>query len=635
MELARNITAAAAKGQRPLETLLGNGVWLVFCVLVVGWWYWGGGTALAETAIAVEVDPRETVAGRPVVLRVLVPGDASAVIDIAPIVDFTVTPRGRVVGSRTGPDGRPGVVTAYRFELTPRRSGNALIPALSVATGGTRLTTSPATVVVRPDPGLPPALAGKAVLLDAALSRPNPYRGQTVVYTLRLFRSVPASGIAITPPAFDGFAAVALPGQTDTELTAGGKRYAVSQVDYALTPLRTGRLALAPARARLSGIPGASGPSVIDGPALEIAVRPLPPVPAGLPASELVGQMELDARLPAAPVAAGQEAGLEVVLSGRGNLAEAVLPAPMLPQGLSARRLSTQDTGSGGPDGFTGRRSVRFALRAESPGRYTLPGPRLAVFDPDREVWRVLSGPETVLSVTAAPAPDAALAPPLLAPAADALSLAAPRTAYASGRFAEAALGFEAALQKGCNGTALAVCLDTAASWRLAGETGRAALWLYRAGLAQPGDDAVAKARNAAGLPPLSPGLLLGNLLPRRTMLAAGALAAGILVLLLLAARRWRHTLPRGAWLMAGILAGWLALEAGWLALAPILAPQAVVTAATAALSAPEAEAEVLFTLPPAALVRLGPRRDGFVRVDAGNDALGWVARDTAVTRLP
>ncbi|KHK00862.1 BatD family protein [Desulfovibrio sp. TomC] len=591
--------------------------------------------ALAETAVTVEVDPRETIVGRPVTLRVLVPGDALAVIDTAPIVDCTVTPRGRIVGSRTGPDGRPAPVTAYRFELTPRRSGDCRIPALAVETGGARLTTSPATVVVRPEPAPPPALAGKTVLLDAALSRANPYRGQTVVYTVSLFRSVAASGIAVTPPAFDGFAAVALPGQTDAEVTAGGKRYAVSHVDYALTPLRAGRLVLPPAQARLSGIPGASGPMVIDGAPLEITVRPLPPVPAGLPASELVGQMELDARLDAASVAVGQEVGLESILAGRGNLTEAALPTPQLPPGLSARRLATKDDGGNGPDGFTGRRTVHFALRAQSPGRYTLPGPRLAVFDPDRGTWRVLAAPETVLAVTAAPAPDAALAPPLLAPAASAATLAAAQADYASGRFAEAATGFEASLKAGCDGAALAVCLDAATSWRLAGEPGRAALWLYRAGLAQPGDGTIVKAQTAAGLPPLSPGLLLGNRLPRRTMLAAGGMAAGLLVLLLLAAWRWRPLLPRGAWLMAGILAGWLALEAGWLALAPALAPRGVATTEVAALSAPEAGAETLFTLPPGALVRLGPRRNGFVRVDAGNDALGWVVRDTAVTRLP
>ncbi|MFP5257847.1 MAG: hypothetical protein ACLGQH_02370, partial [Acidobacteriota bacterium] len=93
--------------------------------------------------------------------------------------------------------------------------------------------------------------------------------------------------------------------------------------------------------------------------------------------------------------------------------------------------------------------------------------------------------------------------------------------------------------------------------------------------------------------------------------------------------------LPRGVWLLAGACALWLAAEAGWLTLAPQLAPRAVVTAETPARSAPEAAAEALFDLKPGSLVRFGPVRDGFVRVDAGHDALGWAVRDAITAPLP
>jgi len=78
----------------------------------------------------------------------------------------------------------------------------------------------------------------------------------------------------------------------------------------------------------------------------------------------------------------------------------------------------------------------------------------------------------------------------------------------------------------------------------------------------------------------------------------------------------------------------WLAVEAGWLTLTPILAPRAVVAVETTARCAPEVLGEALFVLPPGTIVRLGPARDGFVQIDAGNDRLGWVDRDNLVPNM-
>ncbi|MYL81595.1 hypothetical protein GTA51_00390 [Desulfovibrio aerotolerans] len=588
----------------------------------------------AADAVTAEVEPRETVLGRPATLRVFVPGDALAVVDTTPITDFTVIPRGRVVGARTGPDGQPGAVTAYRFELAPRRAGDCVVPALAVETGGTQQRTNPVTVVVRPGPAVPPGLAGKTVFLDATLSRPTMYLGQTLVYSLHLFRSVAATNIIVTPPPFDGFAATPLPGQIDDEIEAGGRRYAVTRVAYALTPQRVGRLALAPASARLTGLPGAAKPLTVAGPAQTADVRPLPPGPAGAHTAGLVGRMELDARLEAQTTPVGQEAFLAVTLSGQGNLTEAALPVPLVPEGLSLRRLPAETDGIMGPDGFSGRRTLRFALRADRPGRYVLAGMRLAVFDPDQGAWQMLASPDLALTVTPAASTPAALAPTLPTLATGGAALAGVREAYAAGQFTEAAKGLEAALANAGKKADVEACLDAATVWRLAGDPGRAALWLYRAERADPGNPQVAKALAAAGLPPFAPGLFLGSRLPGGVVATAALLAAASLGLAALLGRRVALHLPRSVWCLAWAATLWLAVEAGWLTLTPVLAPRAVVTVETTARCAPELAAEALFVLPPGTIVRLGPARDGFVQIDAGNDKLGWVDRDNLVTNM-
>jgi hypothetical protein len=207
------------------------------------------------------------------------------------------------------------------------------------------------------------------------------------------------------------------------------------------------------------------------------------------------------------------------------------------------------------------------------------------------------------------------------------------REAYATGRFAEAANSFEGVANQEAGSAAL--YLDTATAWRLAGDPGRAALWLCRAGRAAPGDAAVQKALAAAGLPRPAPGLVLGNRLSPRAIWSAALAANAVFWLSLALARLLGRRIPRGLTAMAGAVVLWLWCEAGWLALTPALAPRGVTLVQTPARCAPEDAAESLFTLPPGVPVGLGPVRQGYQRVDAGADRLGWVSRDAVAPVVP
>lgn len=207
------------------------------------------------------------------------------------------------------------------------------------------------------------------------------------------------------------------------------------------------------------------------------------------------------------------------------------------------------------------------------------------------------------------------------------------RQAYAAGRYAEAAKAFAAAYGHGA--ASVAVGLDTATAFRLAGDPGRAALWLYRAARLGPRDPDVRKALAAAGLRPPSSGLLLGTLMGPRTLwlLVLGANALFWLTLAIARVSTRSRRLPRVFLFVAATFVVWLWCEAGWLELAPALAPRGVILADTPARCAPEPAAEPLFSLPPGEIVRLGPDRQGYRRVDAGGDRLGWIPNE-AVTAL-
>ena len=323
------------------------------------------------------------------------------------MADWTVIPRGRALGAR-GEDGEP--VSAYRFELVPRRAGTLAVPALTVETGGARTQTPPLAVRVRPRPEPPAALVGRDAFLDATVSEENPYVGQAFVYTVRLYRAVPAAGVSLAPPAFAGCVADPLPGQRDGEARAGGKAYVTAEVDYLLAPLRAGTLTIAPPGARIRGLGKVSGETVLAGPQRTVAVRPLPPYAGAAPFTGLVGRMALQSRL-AADVVKG-EAVYELTLSGRGNLDAAAPPVLSLPPGLSARPLPGESAVQPTLAGSEGERTFRYALTAATPGTFALPAVSLAVFDPEEGRYVTVEAPPRafVAAPQGAPAP---VAPPL------------------------------------------------------------------------------------------------------------------------------------------------------------------------------------------------------------------------------
>ena len=377
--------------------------WALACLLAVA----PGVAGAGEVGVTATVEPGVGVVGRGLTLRVTVPGRDTATIDVPDMADWTVIPRGRALGAR-GEDGEP--VSAYRFELVPRRAGTLAVPALTVETGGARTRTPPLAVRVRPRPEPPAALAGQDVFLDAIVSEESPYAGQAFVYTVRLYRAVPAAGVSLTPPAFAGCVADPLPGQRDGEARAGGKAYVTAEVDYLLAPLRAGTLAIAPPGARIRGLGKASGETVLAGPQRPVAVRPLPPYAGAAPFTGLVGRMVLQSRL-AADAGSG-EAVYELALSGRGNLDAAAPPALSLPPGLAARALPGESAVQPTLAGSEGERIFRYALTAATPGTYTLPAVSLAVFDPEEGRYVTVEAPPRafVAAPQGAPAP---VAPPL------------------------------------------------------------------------------------------------------------------------------------------------------------------------------------------------------------------------------
>jgi hypothetical protein len=197
------------------------------------------------------------------------------------------------------------------------------------------------------------------------------------------------------------------------------------------------------------------------------------------------------------------------------------------------------------------------------------------------------------------------------------------REQWAAGRFAAAGDSLEAAYRAGAQNAA--VCLAAAQAWRRADDKGRLVLWLARANRLEPENREAKKALDAAGATLSGPTLVLTRSLSPRGLawLVLAANTAWWFGLALARLAGWRT--PRRVALATGVLVGWLWLEAGAGPLYRHFRPQGVVLADTAARCAPEAEAEILFSLPAGLVVDLGPSRDGYRQVMADGERVGWL----------
>ena len=207
------------------------------------------------------------------------------------------------------------------------------------------------------------------------------------------------------------------------------------------------------------------------------------------------------------------------------------------------------------------------------------------------------------------------------------------RTASAAGRFADAGASLDAAYRDGARNAAL--CLAAARTWDQAGDKGQVVRWLVRAHRLDPSNTEAEKALAALGVRLPGPSLPLGSRLGPRALVWLALAANSLFWLALTLARCLGRAVPRQYLALAGLLTGWLWLEAGLAVCGPRLWPVGVVAQEAAVLCAPEAGAEALFRLPAGEVVTLGPLRDGFRRVTAAPDRLGWVPARTAQAAAP
>jgi hypothetical protein len=283
--------------------------------------------------------------------------------------------------------------------------------------------------------------------LVARLEPASPYVGQQAVWTLYLVtRGQATQGEVESLPDFRGFWAEDLERETNVSpkiWNIGGASWrAYPMIRKAVFPMRAGKVAIGPARARVAvrrvsfdffDSPfGDAPPTERASPSIWVTCRPKPG------ASDLpVGAFTLRDSLDRTRVPAGGTFSVTAQLSGDGRVTE--LSAPTLAiEGARVSEPESRLTIKRGPARLSSVKTWQWVVTAERPGTLVIPALSVPVLDPVAgRVVTVASAPMGAVVEPAPAAPPPAISPP---------PSAAPKPAAIPSRAVAGAAGAGAAL---------------------------------------------------------------------------------------------------------------------------------------------------------------------------------------------
>jgi len=257
----------------------------------------------------------------------------------------------------------------------------------------------------------------------ASISKSNPYQGEQVIVTYKIYTQIPISQFGIDKlPGNRGFWAEDLSDGMKIkqyEETVGDRRYQVAEIrrgalfaqqsgQLAIEPLDLNVLAMVQRQRRRTGTildlfddPFFSAREAVERSLrtnrLTVNVKPLPSAPDIFTGG--VGHFDLKGGLTLDKVKANEAVSYKVTLSGQGNLMLIDAPHPEFPSVFEVYDPQVEDNIRKGENGVSGSRTYEWILIPRSQGRFTIPELQLAYFDPQAGRYITLKVPAQKLDV--------------------------------------------------------------------------------------------------------------------------------------------------------------------------------------------------------------------------------------------
>lgn len=266
------------------------------------------------------------------------------------------------------------------------------------------------------------------VFLRASVSKSNPYRGEQVILTHKLYVSEAVNGgfrsTGINQPALNGLWSYQLERPGDNQHKSfevvDGKRYTVHEVSKtAVFPQKSGEITISPmemdvqARVIYQGQGGGSiwdfmrggGSRAQDYPlhlasnSIKLNVRELPSSNRPADFSGSVGSYSLKSSLSREELKTNEATNLTVTFSGTGNIQHIEAPLLVFPPDFDVTDPKITDNINTSGGNVSGSRSFEYVLIPRSPGDFTIPALAFHYFDPIANTYKTVFSEEYHLKV--------------------------------------------------------------------------------------------------------------------------------------------------------------------------------------------------------------------------------------------
>ena len=370
-------------------------------------------TTAGAQGIQVTIDRTEATTQDQLALRVTVQGSQNAQPQLPDLSAFQVISRGQQ-SQFNMVNGRTTISVTYNYVLVPQRIGNFTIGAARVELAGRTYESRPFSVrIVKAS--ATPRQESNALFITGRVSNKSPYIGEQVIYTWQFYRRVQVQDAQLlTPFEFEGFLVEDLGEVREYTTTRGGQEFLVSEIKKALFPQEQGTLTLPGTRLQCQVLVRSNRrrrgsifddffgrtrgeARVLNSPAIEVEVRPLPAAPTGY--SGLVGDFKIAGKISKRELRVGESATWKLTVSGTGNAQ--MIGEPKLPDLNSFKTYDEKPTSSIERSGgqLRGSRSYAKALVPLESGELTVPAVRLTYFDPKAGSYRTAQTSPVALSV--------------------------------------------------------------------------------------------------------------------------------------------------------------------------------------------------------------------------------------------
>ena len=317
------------------------------------------------------------------------------------------------------------VSTTFSYTLLADVEGTFTVDAASCTANGKKVTSAPFTIKVEKGTGKrqqqqqqandpwgrqqqqqPAQIDEKSLFARASVSKSNPYQGEQIIITYKIYTQIPIRQFAIDKlPGNKGFWAEDLSEGRQIkqyEETVGDRRYQVAEIrrgalfaqengKLAIEPLNLNVLAMVQQQRRRTGTifdlfddPFFSSQQAVERALstnrINVNVRPLPTAPDGFTGG--VGRFDVMGGANLDKVKANEAVSYRVTISGTGNLMLINAPSPEFPSIFEVYDPQIADNIKKGENGVSGSRSYEWILIPRSKGHYTIPRLAFVFFDP-------------------------------------------------------------------------------------------------------------------------------------------------------------------------------------------------------------------------------------------------------------